>query len=375
MAQLYGSRYGKAALLAHVGDISQVARIKPYRLVEGLEDGVLALDVTTGSGLEYTVLPGRGMDISSASYNGRSLAWRSATTDTHPAYFDHEGETGRGWLRGFYGGLIVTCGLTWAGANATEDGQLYGLHGRISNLPATNVSWDGAWDGDDYVLTVRGKMRQATVFGENLQMTRTIVSRLGEKHLFLHDVVENLGAKRTEHMMLYHINIGFPVVNDSARLLAPTLSATPRDAEAIKGQDRFARFQTPEAGFQEQVYFHEFARSNDGKVTTAIVDETTPFADGSAPGIGVYCTYSPSELPRFIEWKMMDSGTYVVGMEPANCMVMGRPHDRAEGTLQFLEPGEVREYHMEIGVLAGPDEIAAQERACRAAITSRTPGA
>jgi hypothetical protein len=375
MAQLYGSRYGKADLLAHVGDISQVARIKPYRLVEGLEDGVLALDVTTGSGLDFTVLPGRGMDISSASYNGRSLAWRSATTDTHAAFFDHEGEGGRGWLRGFYGGLVVTCGLTWAGANATENGQSYGLHGRIGNLPATNVSWDGAWEGDDYIMTVRGKMRQATVFGENLQLTRTITCRLGEKRLFLHDVVENLGAHRTEHMMLYHINIGFPIVNDNARLIAPTLSATPRDAEAVKGQDRFTRFQAPEAGFNEQVYFHEFARAEDGKVTTAIVDETAPSADGGAPGIGVYCTYSPDELPRFIEWKMMGSGTYVVGMEPANCMVMGRPHDRAEGTLQFLEPSETREYHVEIGVLAGPEEIAAQERSCRSAVTSRIPGA
>ena len=375
MAQLYGRQIEKANLLAHVGDISQVARIKPYRLVEGLEDGVFALDVTTGSGLEYTVLPGRGMDISSATYNGRSLAWRSATTDTHAAYFDHEGEGGRGWLRGFYGGLVVTCGLTWAGANAAEDGQPYGLHGRISNLPATNVSWDGEWDGDVYVLTVRGKMRQATVFGENLQLTRTITSRLGEKRLFLHDVVENLGAQRTEHMMLYHINIGFPVVNDQARLLAPTLSAVPRDAEAIKGRDRFTDFQAPEAGFKEQVYFHTLAPADDGRVTTAIVDETTPSADGSAPGIGVYCTYSPAQLPNFIEWKMMGSGTYVVGMEPANCMVMGRPHDRAEGTLQFLEPGERREYALEIGVLAGPEEIAEQERACRAAVSDRKHGA
>jgi len=224
-------------------------------------------------------------------------------------------------------------------------------------------------------MTVRGKMRQATVFGENLQLTRTITSRLGEKRLFLHDVVENLGAQRTEHMMLYHINIGFPVVNDGARLLAPTVTAVPRDAEAIKGRDRFAHFQAPEAGFQEQVYFHEFALSNDGRVTTAIVDETTASSDGSAPGIGVYCTYSPAQLPRFIEWKMMGSGTYVVGMEPANCMVMGRPHDRAEGTLQFLEPGEKREYRLEIGVLAGPEEIAAQDRACQAAVAARMHGA
>jgi len=371
MAQLYGKTYTKQQLLAYVGDISQVARIKPYRLIEGLEDGVLALDVTTGSGLDFTVLPGRGLDISSAHYNGRSLAWRSATTDTHPAYFDHEGERGRGWLRSFYGGLVITCGLTWAGASAEEDGQLYGIHGRVSNLPATNVAWDGRWDGDDYVLTVTGKVRQATVFGENIQMTRTISAKLGERRFTLHDAVENLGYKRTEHMLLYHINIGFPVVNDNARLIAPTLSATPRDADAEEGKERFAQMQPPTRAFREKVYFHEFATDAEGKVTTAIVNPDGDAGDTSGPGIGVFATYRPEQLPYFIEWKMMDEGTYVVGMEPANCLVMGRPHDREKGILQFLEPGERREYTVELGVLVGPEEIARLEAACQNAINAR----
>ncbi len=368
MAQLYGQNFSKAELLARVGDISQIARIKPYRLQEGLEDGVQALDVSTGNGLSFTVLAGRGLDISSAHYNGRSLAWRSATTDSHPAYFDHEGERGRGWLRGFYGGLVVTCGLTYAGANGEDEGQFYGIHGRVSNLPATNVQWDGRWEQDDYLLTVRGQVRQATVFGENIRMTREITARLGERRLFLRDRVENLGYKRTEHMMLYHINIGFPVVNDYARLIAPTLSATPRDADAEEGKEQFAAFQPPTAGYREKVYFHEFAPDASGRVTAAIVNPEGEAGDAAGPGLGVYCAYRPAQLPRFIEWKMMDAGTYVVGMEPANCLVMGRAHDRAAGTLQFLEPGESRDYELELGVLAGPEEIARLEAACRQAI-------
>lgn len=368
MARLYGKSYTRQQLLQRVGDISQVARIKPYRLVEGFEDGVLALDVTTGSGLDFTILPSRGMDISSASYCGRSLAWRSATTDTHPAYFDHEGERGRGWLRGFYGGLVATCGLSYAGANGEDQGQLYGLHGRVGNLPATNVSWDGEWHGDDYLLTVRGKLREATVFGENLCLTRTITTKLGYRHFQIVDTVENLGARATEHMMLYHINIGFPAVNDSAYLVSPTVQATPRDAEAIKGFDRYRSMQPPEAGFAEQVYFHDFAVNSDGHVTTAVVDPNTMPGDGSDHGFGVFCTYRPSELPMFIEWKMMDSGTYVVGMEPANCLVMGRGHERERGALQFLQPGEVRSYHIEIGVVSGSEEIKRLEQSCAAAV-------
>src|SRR5262245_29017064 len=112
MANLFGRNYTRAELLRHVGSVSQVARAKPYRLVEGHEDGVLAIDVTTGGGLDFTVLASRGMDISSAHCNGRSLAWRSATTDQHPAFFEPEG---RGWLRSFFGGLVITCGLTYFG--------------------------------------------------------------------------------------------------------------------------------------------------------------------------------------------------------------------------------------------------------------------
>lgn len=371
MAHLYGKTYTKQQLLATVGDISQIARVKPYRLIEGLEDGLLAVDVTTGSGLDFTVLPSRGLDISSAHYNGRSLAWRSATSDTHPAFFDHEGESGRGWLRSFYGGLVVTCGLSWAGASDIENGRQYGIHGRISNLPATNVHWDGHWEGDDYLLTVSGKCREATVFGENLQLSRTITTRLGEKHFTIHDTVENLGNKRSEHMMLYHINIGFPAVNDRGRLVAPTLRATPRDPDAVEKFDRYAQLQPPETGYRETVYFHEFAsNAPDGRVTAAVLSDDTDAGGTDGTGFGVYCTFDPRQLPRFIEWKMMDSGTYVVGMEPANCLVMGRPQERAAGTLQFLEPGEIREYALEIGVLAGKTDIARLDAACREAIAA-----
>lgn len=358
MAQLYGRSYTRAELLRHVGDVSQVARVKPYRLVEGHEDGVLAVDVTTGSGLDFTVLASRGLDISSAHYNGRSLAWRSATSDQHPAFFEPEG---RGWLRTFYGGLVVTCGLTWMGAACEDEGELLGLHGRVSHLPATNVAWGGAWEGDDYVLSVSGKLREAIVFGENVQLTRRIWARMGESRFCFKDEVENMGYQRTPHMMLYHINIGFPAVDDNARLIAPSRSVTPRDAEAEEGKERYAALQPPTKDYKEKAYFHDLRPDSDGRVTTAIVN---PDCDGGA-GFGVYATFRHRELPYFTEWKMMDQGTYVVGMEPGNALVLGRATERKEGRLQFLEPGEKREYHVEIGVVQGREQIAALEEKAR----------
>ena len=53
----------KKELLRHLGSISQVGGLKRYELTEGRAKGVEAVDVVTGSGLEFTVLPGRCMDL------------------------------------------------------------------------------------------------------------------------------------------------------------------------------------------------------------------------------------------------------------------------------------------------------------------------
>lgn len=362
MAHLYGQHFNREELLAHVGDISQIARVLPYRLQEGKEDGVHALDIFNGTGLRFTVLASRGMDISSASFNGCSLAWRSATSDAHPAFFDHEGENGRGWLRSFYGGLVVTCGLTYAGANGEEDGRIYGLHGRISNLPAYNVTYETRWEGDEYLLIVRGKVREATVFGENLELFRTITTSLGSRTISIHDEIANLGYKTTEHMILYHINIGFPIIAAGSKLISPTLKATPRDADAEAGREKYALFDAPEAGYREKVYFHEFPSHAD-ELPVALVNPNLQV--GGITGLGICCRYRPAQLPRFSEWKMLDAGTYVVGLEPANCLVLGRAYERKAGTLQFLEPGEVRSYDIRLEVVWGEDEIAQIEETCK----------
>jgi len=93
----------------------------------------------------------------------------------------------------------------------------------------------------------------------------------------------------------------------------------------------------------------------DGYVTLVIANR----AFNNGQGLGAYIRYRQAELPRFTQWKMVGAGTYVTGLEPANCWVEGRDKDRARGILQFLEPGEEREYLLEIGVLANNAEIEA----------------
>ncbi|MCE5323682.1 aldose 1-epimerase family protein [bacterium] len=351
MPILWGRKYARQELLDRVGDISQVGGARKIMFDDGPHKGVEAVEFRTGSGLNFTVVPGRGMDITIAEHNGRPLSWRTAAGELTPALYE---EPGLGWLRSFPGGLVATCGLTYLGSPCEDMGESLGIHGRIANTPASNVYVDGEWYGDEYKMWAIGKVRESRVFGENVTLRRKVSALLGESKLSIHDIVTNEGPRRTPHMILYHINGGFPALDEGSLFISPTLHAAPRDTDAEVDEEHFYRMDAPTAGFVERCYYHEMAADPDGWVQAALINKNMPAGDV----FGFYVRYNKSELPNFIEWKMNGTQEYVVGMEPANCLVEGRAKERERGTLQFLKPGESREYHIEIGVLADADEVA-----------------
>jgi hypothetical protein len=350
MVKLFGRSWAQRELLKRVGALSQVGGVRLDDLQDGMAHGVRAAEFQTGTGFAFSVLLDRGMDIGAAHYKGASLSWQSTVGPAHPAYYEPEG---LGWLRTFHGGLLATCGLTYLGAPCVDEGQPLGLHGRINHLAASSVWADGAWRGDEYEMWVRGRMRQTAVFAENITLTRRISAFLGESRLLIRDVVANEGFQTTPHMMLYHCNFGFPLLDEGTELLTPSKHVAPRDATAAAGLAAQGRYEAPLDGFQEQCFYHDMAADAEGMVTVLLVNR----AYDNGQGLGVYLRYRQAELPRFIQWKMVCAGTYVTGLEPANCLVEGRDKDRARGILQFLEPGEQREFVLEIGVLANNAEI------------------
>ncbi len=350
MALLYGKEYSRKEILERVGDISQLAGADRMRLAGGKGDGVEAVRVRTGGGLEYTVVAGRGMDIAFAQYKGINLNWFSSVGITGSEFFDSKGT---GWLRSFFGGLLTTCGLTYLGAPCVDKGVELGIHGRISNIPAENLCADGEWEGDEYVIWVSGKMRETAVFGENIQLRRRISSRLGAPSMIIEDRIENLGYEESEHMLLYHMNFGFPLVDDGSRLICNCKKVIPRDEDAADGFEEYNIFSAPTEGYREKVYYHEPNAAPDGSTCVALVNDS--FNNGN--GLGVYIRFNVKQLPFMGEWKLMAKGNYVVGIEPANCHVEGRAKEREYGTLQYLKPGEVRTYRLEIGVLESRRDI------------------
>jgi len=355
--EIYGKKYTVKQLRQRVGNLDQVAGVRTVQLDDGNERPTRAALIHTGSGLEVTVLLDRCLDIASASYQGRAMGWRSVTGDVAPQYYEAEGLR---WLRSYFGGLVTTCGLTQVGAPA-QDSPLSGdgLHGRIGNTPAKDIQVSQAWEGNDYVLSVSGVMRQAVVFGENLTLRRTVSTKLGAPWFRIRDVLTNEGFNRTQFMLLYHCNVGWPAVDEGSRLITPSRLVAPRDAEAVDGQERWHTLDAPTHGYAEKCYYHDMAPQRDGSVTTAIVNDG--FDRGE--GFGVYVKYNKTQLPRFVEWKMMGEQDYVVGLEPCTCGVEGRDVDNNLGLQQYLGAGESRTFDLEFGAIRTAEDLAAVEKA------------
>ena len=340
--------YSREELEKRIGNISQIGGTRHYSLSEGKSKGISAIDFSTGCGFRFTVLPDRGLDISSATYKGINLVYLTPSGEVHPAFYEPEG---LGWLRTFFGGLLTTCGLTYFGHPCKDGDEELGLHGRYTTTPARKVCDSSAWEGDDYHLRVSGIVEECLLFGDKLRLNRMISARIGERSLNINDTVENFGYRESPFTILYHINAGFPLLDESSELMLSAAESEPYTEIAKSGMDEMTTFGAPVSDFKEQVYLHRMVGDKDGYAYAASINKNL------SGGLGLYVKFHTENLPYLTEWKMMGEGDYVLGMEPCNVKVEGRSILRKNNRLPLLKPGEIKEMKLEIGVLEGEKEI------------------
>ncbi len=340
--------YTREELLRRAGNPAQLGGTRHYTLSDGRSKNVAAIDVDTGSGLRFTVLPDRGLDISLASYKGLKLVYLTPNGEVHPAFYEPEG---LGWLRTFFGGLLTTCGLTYLGPPGFDEGQQLGLHGRYAASPARQMCDLSGWDGDEYRVVISGVVEECAVFGDKIRLTRTISTSLGSRALTICDVAENFGYATSPFTILYHVNAGFPLLDASARLLLTAKKSFALDETSAAGFDQWPVVSEPIPGFAEQNFLHTMARGQDGSATAALVNREL------LDGLGLYLRFDPEQLPYLNQWKMMAEGDYVMGIEPCNAPCANRAELRSQDLLPVLEPGQSHTNRIEIGVLDGEEDI------------------
>ena len=277
-------------LLKHIGSVEQVGGITDFTINDGKGKGVRVLEINTGV-VRFRVLPDRCMDIAQAFYKDGAFAWISKTGITAPQYYDRSGKE---WLRGFYGGLLTTCGFK----NLGKPTDTEGLHGRLANIPASKVSVYADWEGDDYIMRVSGEMRECIVFGENLVLKRTITAKLFDNSLTVEDTVLNEGFNEQRTSICYHCNFGYPLVDAES-----IITNVPAEVSTML---------PPTHNLPEECVGVEL----DGDVQTVGIEN-------KKIGLGAYITYGREYLKDFLIWKMFGESEYVIGLEPRTTNLQG----------------------------------------------------
>jgi len=349
--RLFGRSFSRREIESHVARVEQIGGVRRVALTEGPDAAVEVIELRTGAGLSCTVNASRCLDLGLAEFGGVPISWQSPAGEVHPSHYDASGAE---WLRTAADGLLMTCGLTQVGSPCEDAGESLGVHGRIHHTAARQVAAEGRWHADEYDLRVAGVIEQRRLFGEALRLTREITARLGENRLTIHDLVENVGFDPTPHMMLYHFNFGFPLMDAETSVTFPSTLVVPRE----KGLplDGIDRWQAPEEGYAERVYYHEDLKTDAaGRASVKIRNPAFPLAGGrGTTPLEVDLCWSAETLPRCVQWRMPAAGVYVLGVEPANCHVEGRTAERKRGTLITLSPGETVTYELELRVTAAP---------------------
>jgi hypothetical protein len=340
----------KEELLERVSSMSQIAGARVFTYQEGKAAGVKAVEVTAGEGLRFTILLDRGMDIGDAYYRGVPVAWKSKVGVISPNFFENQGHQ---WLRSFYGGLLTTCGLIQVGEPCVDNGVFHGLHGRISNTPAERFWIDEYWEGDDYIVKVTGKMREAIIYNENLTLTREIKCVMGERKIHIKDTVENESYQESPFMIMYHVNEPFPIVSEYSRFLTSANSVDVLNTCEQKGAGDYSTATGPVEWYRYETFAHNMPMDRKW-VYNAIVNERL--------ALGVYLKYDPNALPIGNQWKMLGRQDYVVAMEPANTYPVGIVEARTNGYLKTLGPRQKTQIDLEIGILDGREELEAFEK-------------
>ncbi len=333
----------KKDLLSRVGDLSQVFGARESRICSGPGTGVRQIEVRNGR-MSFTVLPDRAMDIAELSYAGVNLSYMSKTGIADSRFNSDD----RHFFRTFHAGLMTTCGLRNVGSPVEDSGEYFGIHGRISNIPASEVSVVTSFEDDGTpVMNISGTVREAAFFGENIVLRRTIRTRYGSPRIEVFNTVENEGFRDEILMFLLHCNVGYPLLDACTRFIAPAVSTEPRDEDARAGADRWTYMDAPTPEYREQVFYHTLPEASDVRVG---------FVNPSL-ALGLCLSYNTADFPLLGEWKQMGQGEYVAAMEPSNCYVGGRLDPRNAGRLTVLAPFSSRHFDVCFDVLEGAEAM------------------
>lgn len=314
----------------YIGNEDQLMTVHESTLCQGRQQGVKMIHVENGGDLSVTILPDKGMDIYQIRYKGKNLSFIAPNGIVAPEYYDARDCE---WLRTAAFGFLTTIGLQHFGGPR----GLKGLHGRASCAPAEDVKVTRGVEKGRPVVTIEGTMREAALFCENLRLHRTFKLFYEENKLEMIDVIENYGFKPQEYVFGYHINYGWPLLDENTKIEIEHKAVKPRDEYAGKFFPESTKKVTAPAGnYPERCYIYDMKAGSNGKTGYTIKN--------AKKGLSVKVSYDAKCFPKFCQWQLFENGQYVTGLEPISNEMDGPLVGDRKSPCPKLKAGEAREY-------------------------------
>ncbi|MDD6302716.1 MAG: DUF4432 family protein [Bacillales bacterium] len=307
----------------YLGNPFQLYGVETYVLNHSRASGTEIMHAKNGLGLELYINVDRGFDITMVSLHGVTLSYLAPNGYVNSKYYD---DKGNGFLKSFSAGFLTTCGLTQVGSPNVDEGEELPLHGTYSNIPCSNAYYQI----EEGQIVLFGEISDETIFSHKLVLRRKIILSRLRNEFIIEDEIINRGDQDTPLEILYHMNLGYPLLDENLILKLPEGLVTPRNEHAKENIKSRLKMQKPEKGYEECCYYYDYFEDN-----------ISISAYNSKIKKGIIISYNKSNLPCFTEWKMMGIRDYVLGLEPGNCYPDGRNIMREKKILQFIKPNEV----------------------------------
>ena len=285
--------------LAKIGNTEQLCVAQRVQVTDGRGNGARQIYVANGK-LNFVLSESNALDVLRLWHEGTNIGFVSKNgLYTAPADF----------LGNFPAGMLYTCGL-----DAIGGVEGHPIHGRIHSIPAEIKELKA----DESGMKIVAEIRDTALFGQNLVLTRTVSTAAGSDEVKIEDRLENHAFRDEKYCMLYHVNVGYPIVDAGAKISGNFVESKPRTPWAEHEMTKMLKVESPIDNAEETCYFH---LTKDGKMTI------------ENKALGKRFTVA-SSLRKFVQWKSRASGDYVIGLEPCTSWLDG------ELKYSVLKPGK-----------------------------------
>ncbi len=267
-----------------VSNFAQVASLRRYEITQGREKGLEVIDCDNGK-IRFLLNVTKACDMMQLYHKGQNMTFVSKN-----GFIKRE----LPFAKRFEGGMLYTCGLDSAGER-----EGFEEHGSLHNTPAEILRTEC----NEREIVVEAVIFDTEVCGKNLVLRRKISTEIGSDTVSVVDRLTNEGYRGENYCLLYHVNIGYPMLDEGAEIVSDSVDCIPRTEWAAKNLATADQISAPVPNLEETCYY-----LNPKQYEVSLVNEKI--------GKKFTVSYSGDTLPQFLAWKSMASGDYAVGLEP-----------------------------------------------------------